>query len=974
MIMKNGIKFEIKYRYIPFLSCVLFLCTFQVKAQPGAWQLFETDHPVDVQLVAVHIDQAAGTTVDKTGQSDVTPAVQQAIDDMFYAGGGTIYFPEGRYRFDGSITVRESVKLRGDFTLPGSGAVTGTVFEPRGGRNDAAAQPFITVRGSASVNGLTIWYPEQDAASIVPYPATILFQRNDDNRYPKHCTTARFIHLVNSYFGIDIGKINTALPMAGNIFGSPLSKGIRINECSDVSRIFDIHFSPDYWSDSGLPGAPAAGGPHAAFMLEQGHAVDYIRSDNGFNGFWYISGYATGMTLNSNYSAGPFYNFEITGCGKALVLQSINQVPACFTHSIFEGSEAALVQEDMTGAAQFNTSVFRSDKMAVKPAVAGSFSASQVSFQDCIFEAPVHLSGLMANVANSDFTFDGTHVTLDQTMRNVILMDNRYQGGRSVLNNMSNGEALIRDTSKVYTPTPDFEYKPYIPHGTGRSALYIATDFAGVNEGDDMDDGPGLQMVLDQAAADGGGIVFLPAGEYVLNSAITIPSNVELRGVLDMPHHGKLPLNRDLEHEFGSFFYVDHGNGTDEGATINISANAGVRGVTFYYPEQDFYKDGVARPFPWLFGLQGENIYVQNICAVNPYQLMDIASVKCDNHYVENIYSMPLLCGIQAGGGSEGGRLRNVHYNGTMLLQAFYPGNREQLDTWSYPNTEAFRFGTTLDQEMLFCFGRLCRAGIVLHGEDGPGPNGVSIGFGIEDIKQGACLDVTANNGFTFINASLLSESGTVFMNTTDTLELFNSRTKQSAYFVKSGDQLGKLVFNQVLHRGDDTRIQYHAGEVEIINGLFFDGLQFVLDQPSPPLTLYGVYLRNGALQLNFEQDRILWDYLEDNFSASASMYMNADLFLYPGTISSDLSEHSPWEGAATRLYPNPVSDFLIIRWPTEQTKTIRIFDATGRMVYHAVKRGTEARVEVGSIGPPGIYYVVVPDAGGNEAMPLVVR
>ncbi|MEX2370877.1 MAG: glycosyl hydrolase family 28-related protein [Bacteroidales bacterium] len=368
------------------------MLTVRGQQATGSWQLFDTDHPADQMIVAIHIDDAAGSTVDNTGQEDVTVVVQQAIDHLFNTGGGTIYFPEGRYRFDGSLVIRESVKLRGDFKVPDGSAVTGTLFEPRGGRNNASADPFITVRGSACIDGFTIWYPEQEASNIVPYPVTILFERNSNNRYPKHCTTARCINLVNSYFGIDIGLINTALPMLANIYGSPLKKGIRINECSDVSRIFDIHFSPDYWAQSELPGAPAESGPHAVFMLEQGHAIDYLRSDNGFNGFWYIHGYRTGMTLNSNYSAGPFYNLKFTECGVALILRSVNQVPACFTDCIFEGSDAALIQDGMTGAAQFNTSVFRSTSRTVTSGEPGIFSASQVTFHECIFDAPAHLS------------------------------------------------------------------------------------------------------------------------------------------------------------------------------------------------------------------------------------------------------------------------------------------------------------------------------------------------------------------------------------------------------------------------------------------------------------------------------------------------------------------------------------------------------------------------------------------------------
>ncbi|MCK4746876.1 MAG: hypothetical protein KAT15_07575, partial [Bacteroidales bacterium] len=336
--------------------------------------------------------------------------------------------------------------------------------------------------------------------------------------------------------------------------------------------------SPEYWTNSGLPGAPAKDGPHSDFMFEQGHAMDYIRSDNGFNGFWFVSGYAVGMSINSGYSGGPFYRLEFTNCKEALILKRTNQVPACFTDCIFEGTEASLVQEEMIGTAQFNSSSFLGGSYSVKPASSGSNSSSQVSFQDCIFEAPAHLTGLYSSIAHSQFTFTGDHVILDADCKNALLMDNTYEGGRSIIHNMSNKEkALIRDTSKTYLSTPEFEYEPFISHAPARAALYMATDFIGVVEGDGLDDGPGLQLALDKAAQEGGGIVYLPAGEYNLNSSISIPENVELRGALDMPQHSKLWFDKSMVHEFGSVIYVDHNRGSSSGSTIVINANAGVR-------------------------------------------------------------------------------------------------------------------------------------------------------------------------------------------------------------------------------------------------------------------------------------------------------------------------------------------------------------------------------------------------------------
>ena len=123
-----------------------------------SWELFETKHPVDKQLVALHINTAAGKVVDNTGASDVTGDFQHAIDQVFDLGGGVIYVPAGRFRFDGTIIVRDGVNLRGDFGVPDGSAVSGSILEAYSGRNSEDADPFITLRGCACIDGFNIWF------------------------------------------------------------------------------------------------------------------------------------------------------------------------------------------------------------------------------------------------------------------------------------------------------------------------------------------------------------------------------------------------------------------------------------------------------------------------------------------------------------------------------------------------------------------------------------------------------------------------------------------------------------------------------------------------------------------------------------------------------------------------------------------------------------------------------------------------
>lgn len=948
--------------------CIIHLLFGQAIQSYGqvtdSWQLYQTIHPTDELLVAVHINTASGQEVDNTGAMDVTTAFQTAIDAVFNAGGGVIYVPTGKYRFDGSIEIKESVSLRGDFEVPGPDkTVSGTIFEVYSGRNNAEGTAFITLRGSARLDGVNIWYPEQSASSIVPYPPSIHNLRNSDARYPKHLSQAYCVNLINSYFGINIGTINTALPNIGHIYGSPLKVGIRMDENTDVSRIIDIHFTPKYWAWSGMPNAPSENGAHATFMLEEGIGIDYLRSDNGFNGFWEISGYNKGLVI-SYRSGGPFYNIDIQKCVYGLSLIELNQTPACFTNSVFEGSNTAVVLDYLTGAAQFFNSDFRSELATVKEGENGANTTSQVSFHDCNFDATANLSGLITNISNSKFNFEGEHIVLGSKCKNAVLMDNTYQGVKKVTNNMpSSGKLFNRDMERSYQAAPEYTYVPFIKRQPTKAQLYLANDYSGITSGDGSDDAPGIQAVLTKAGNEGGGIVFLAAGEYDIKTPLNIPDNIELRGVLDNPHHSRLLVNSNLEHEFGTYFLMKHDIGNETGASITLNSNAGVRGISAYYPGQTIYSTGVAIKYPWLFRIAGDKAYIKNITAVNPYQLIDNASITTDSFFVENIFSFPLTTGIHVGDGSTNSKLRNVHYNNHSLGQTYYPEDDDMEEIWTHENLDLFKFGDTKNLEMLFCFGRQCKNGVVLEDENGTGPHGISIGFGVEDIPKGATLKVTGNNGFKFVNASLLADNTTVNFDTDDSLSLFNSRTKNSEYFIRSAGKGGKLFFNQVLHRGVNTIIEGKGDHIEVNNSIFHDGMQFNVRESEFPPVFYGGFLKSGDLIINCQPEELSETYLEQPYWLHDSLKLNLDLFLYPESIVYDttsivnnLSFANTEQGLVA--YPNPASVWISLKTEGEIIQHIRIFDMQGRLVYQNIPNKASFTIPVSEIGNPGHYLI----------------
>lgn len=944
---------------------LFFLQTIQSSGQvTNSWQLYQTIHPSDELLVAVHISMASGQEVDNTGDTDVTAAFQTAIDQVFNAGGGAIYVPSGKYRFNGSIEIKEGVSIRGDFEVPvREKPVSGTIFEVYSGRNNASGTAFITLRGSARLDGVSIWYPEQSASSIVPYPPTILNERNSDGRYPKHLSQVYCVNLINSYFGISIGTVNTALPNIGHIYGSPLKVGLRMDDNTDVSRIIDIHFTPEYWAWSGMPNSPAENGAHAAFMLAEGIGIDYLRSDNGFNGFWEISGYSKGLVI-SYRSGGPFYNIDIQKCVDAFILKEANQTPLCFTNSVFEGSNSALSLDYLTGAAQFFNSDFRSESATVKDGVNGVNTTSQVSFHNCNFNATANLSGLITNITNSKFNFEGEHIVLGPKCENAVLADNTYQGNKKITDGMPNsGRLFDRDYYKTYQDAPDFEYVPFIKRQPSRVKLYLANDYKGITSGDGVDDAPGIQTVLTLAGSEGGGIIFLAAGEYDIKTPLNIPDNVELRGVLDNPHHSRLLVNKNLEHEFGTYFLMGHDIDKESGASITLNSNSGVRGISAYYPGQTIYATGVAIKYPWLYRIAGDNAYIKNITAVNPYQLIDNASIKTNSFFVENIFSFALTTGIHVGGGSTNSILRNVHYNNHSLGQTYYANDDEKEEVWTHSNLNLFKLGDTKNLEMLFCFGRQCKNGIVLDNENGTGPHGISIGFGVEDIPKGATLKVDANNGFQFVNTSLLADATTVDFNTTDSLSLFNSRTKNSEYFIKAGGKGGKLFFNQVLHRGVNTIIEGKGDYIEVNNSIFHDGMQFNVRESEFPSVFYGGFLKSGDLVVNCNPEELSLNFLEQPYWLHDSLSLNLDLFIYPGSVQYNPTLNvKRLELAKTGIvcYPNPVQSILNIRSEEQNMDEVSVYDIYGKLVYTKLIKETSVGIPVSMFGASGLYIVIV--------------
>jgi hypothetical protein len=116
------------------------------------------------KIAATKLFNLADYGADTTGKTDVSAALQKALDEAAAAGGGIVYMPAGIYRLTAPVTVGEKTVIMGAQQNPqqGTDAFRGTVmlvtYGEGGTETDTAA---ITVTGNDSgITGMTVYYPE----------------------------------------------------------------------------------------------------------------------------------------------------------------------------------------------------------------------------------------------------------------------------------------------------------------------------------------------------------------------------------------------------------------------------------------------------------------------------------------------------------------------------------------------------------------------------------------------------------------------------------------------------------------------------------------------------------------------------------------------------------------------------------------------------------------------------------------------
>jgi len=716
----------------------------------------------DVPIVSLVVTESP-YNAKQDGTVDATTPFQQAIDNAASRGGGVVFIPAGKYRFDGSLTLKEKVTLRGDWQSPHDGGTgKGTILEIYGGRGSETGTPFLTMHRGTGVKNLTIWYPAQ-TISVVPYPWTIFCfpsftSGGSDN------TSVMNVTLVNPYQAIKIGPASNELHYIRNVYGTPLKTGIWLSETTDIGRIINVHFEPKYWSGSTLSNSPSEASIKA-WTQANGEGIAMGRSDWEYMYDISLIGYKTGVRIFRYDPSGPAANGVIYGLRTeegevGIKFEMGNPYGFAITNSTINASAGAspvcvLATNTFSTVAQFNTCSFGgSPKTAV---LFEDNSTARMTFQNCTFadwgyqggDAAVRLQNGSVAILGSEFKKDKPHVYLGSSVQNAQILDNVVPSKLNIMN-LSAGEVAVSQEPlgmpKLSAPPHQFaaERKP------ATNALFVVSAYGAVGD-KSTDDTPAFQAALDAAGQAGGGTVYVPAGWYKIASHLNVPPRVELRGIWDVPHH---TISQ------GSVLLASEGNGNAGGTPfITLQQNSGVRGLTVWYPDQNYVA------FPWTIRVGGANCWVKDVVLANSYQGIDLATVPSPNHWVSYVGGSPLKTGLYVSNNTGEGWIENVQFNSHYWNRSTgYPKNvspnPSSPTTYQQANLDALKFGSCFFEHQAGNFVFAAKRGLYFTNDGGPCKSDVFM-HGTDAGSYAVSVESPAGSQLNFINSQLVLTAAT---------------------------------------------------------------------------------------------------------------------------------------------------------------------------------------------------------------------
>jgi len=704
-------------------------------------------------VVAITTPQQFGAVGD--GITDDSAAFQNAINAVYNSGGpggGVVYVPAAFYAFYNNISIPTGVTIHGDWIdwTKGANGLVGTTFKVYVGAGQGNGTPFISMNTSTALRDVNIWYPNQNPTNITSYPFTIELGNDSE---------VQNVALVNSYQGI---QVNGAEFIVSSVIGTPLFMGFTtVGTIADISQTEDIRFSPDVWPASGLSNAPVAGGSYATWMRTNGTGMQVFRLDGLINVNTFISGYHIGLDFEANSggaSGSAFYNGYVTNCAIAMFAQQM-QTAAGLEFSDFTLDGDIAIDRTITtndAAAQFDDCRIIG-RLGTAVSCTGADWQSCMAFQNCAISNTLNLAGPgIFNLVNCSLS-GSPQCVMSASANRAAFTGCTFSPAQNIINHGSAGNLLIDARPSSSNAMPNVNWtnviNDYVSRQPAKTNLYVATSYGAIGNGV-IDDTLAIGSALAAAGANGGGIVYLPAGKYHLTNTLYVPGGVELRGPYEM-RHSTWPGADGIAK--GAILQPYGGAGTTNGpVAVALEANSGLVGMTISYETQ--LSNCV--PYPPTIQGQGGNVYVIGVQCPNPYIFVDLDTYTCTNHFLDMVDGWALKTGVHVGNGSSGS-IVDCHANWTFWIDNFSSPNalegaaQTPVIAYAMSNLQYYVLGNCTE---LFVKDFSIIENIYMHcsSENGQGPNVSAISAMCDATYQCFVFDSTAPCAFTDVNPEWL--------------------------------------------------------------------------------------------------------------------------------------------------------------------------------------------------------------------------
>ena len=738
---------------------------FNVSAQKGKPYVVNTKYDDGKGMcVAIYdVVRDFGAPVNNP-DADSSPIIQTALNAAHSLGGGVVYVPEGTYYLKKPITIPRGVTLRGEWVSPevSPAGSCGTIFAALVGTVDVQTTPFVSLKTGSGFRNITIIYPENLTSNPKVYAATLAqLPAGGSDSYSVLNTT-----VIGGTVGFDGATAWNELHYLNNVYFSCFEKAMRFNQVTDIGRLEKVSVSSKYLLENKFRTiSDSQASDIYNYFKENATGLYLQRSDWEYVYDLHISGMKYAITMDKYIdtadnnrvrgSNGQMFGVDIRDCDTAFNVLYTNAIGYALSDINIKNCENGFIfSNDYLSSFEItnlNVTGNCANPITVKSQNNGKVTISNSKF-GCknVSGYVINVQGGNISVQQTDFYQKTKHIKADTDSGSVSVLGCTFAGNPDISRNSGRQNYVLFDDKSLDLPVSNYKhtYRRSIPTASSNRVYNIA-DYGAVSG---QDSTAALKSAL-TAAGKTGGIVYVPAGEYTINEAVTVPTGVELRGIYDVPTH---PLTA------GSILCTDVGkNAPDSTAFVSLEEGSGINGISFYYPNQTYMGDGIGFvPYSYTVRSKGKNCWAINSTFINSYNALDFATYPSDGHYINYVSGTALNIGVFVGNNESNGWVEDIQMNPHYWKRATVSNNITStadfdLNHIMWKNSTAIVFGDNASEHVLgtFAYGAQTVLKFVSQGKGGT--NGVFIGHGSDGCQ--VAVRVEQLDCVAMINSELVS-------------------------------------------------------------------------------------------------------------------------------------------------------------------------------------------------------------------------